>query len=86
MFGVIVLEAGSIAGLGALGGYLVYYAILGVARAIVLERTGVVLDLGAVHESLYWTPVAMVAVGILAGMLPAFKAYSTDVASVLARA
>ena len=86
VFGVIILEAGSIAGLGALGGYLVYYAILVVARAIVLERTGVVLDLGAVHQSLYWTPIAMVFVGVLAGMLPAFKAYSTDVASVLARA
>jgi len=85
VFGVIVLEAGSIAALGALGGYLVYYGILVVARAIVLERTGVVLDLGAVHSSLYWTPLAMIAVGVLAGILPALKAYSTDVASVLAR-
>jgi len=86
VFGVIVLEAGSIAALGALGGYLVYYGILVVARTIVLERTGVVLDLSAVHSSLYWTPVVMVAVGVLAGVLPALKAYSTDVASVLARA
>ncbi len=85
VFGVIVLEAGSIAALGAVGGYIVYYTILTVARSIVLERTGVVLDLGAVHASLYWTPLCMVVVGCLAGLLPAFKAYSTDVAGVLAR-
>lgn len=85
VFGVIVLEASTIAALGAAGGYLVYGAILGVAAVIVRERTGVVLDASTLHPSLVWTPIAMVGVGALSGLLPAFKAYSTDVASNLAR-
>jgi len=83
VFGVIVLEATAIAGLGALVGYLVYFAILWVAASVVRARTGVVLDLTLMHASLRWTPVAMIAVGAFAGLLPAFKAYSTDVASNL---
>ena len=85
VFGVIVLEASTIAALGALIGYLFYYAIMTVAAAIVLERTGVVLDLTTSHPALLWTPLGMVVVGALAGLLPAFKAYSTDVAGGLSR-
>jgi len=83
VFSVIVLEACSIAALGALVGYAVYFAILYVAAGIVEARTGVVLDLALVHPALYWTPLWMVAVGAIAGLLPAFKAYSTDVAGNL---
>lgn len=84
VFGVIVLEASTIALMGSALGYVVYYAILGTAAVIVLERTGVVVDLSLVHPSLYWTPAAMVGVGAVAGLLPAFKAYATDVAGSLA--
>ena len=44
---------------------------------------GVVLDLMAWHPALVATPLGMTALGALAGLLPAFKAYSTDVASNL---
>ena len=84
VFGVIVLEAGTIAGMGAVLGYLVHYAILFGVAGVVRDRTGVVLDTSLVHPSFFWTPVAMVAVGAVSGLLPAFKAYSTDVASTLA--
>ncbi len=84
VFGVIVLEASTIALMGSALGYAVYYAILGTAAVIVRERTGVVVDLSLVHPSLYWTPAAMVGVGAVAGLLPAFKAYATDVAGSLA--
>lgn len=83
VFGVIVLEATVIAGLGALVGYLVYFGILWVAATVVRDRTGVVLDLTLVHASLKWTPLAMIAVGAASGLLPAVKAYSTDVAANL---
>jgi putative ABC transport system permease protein len=85
VFGVIVAEAGAIALLGSLVGYGVYFAILTVAASIIRAQTGVVMDLTAVHPALYWTPVGMVAVGALSGLLPAIKAYSTDVAGTLAR-
>jgi putative ABC transport system permease protein len=85
VFSVIVAEASAIALLGSLVGYGVYFTILTVAASIIRAQTGVVLDLGAVHPALYWTPVGMVVVGALSGLLPAFKAYSTDVAGTLAR-
>ena len=85
VFGFILLEATTIAALGALAGFLVYYLILGVAAVIVLERTGVVLDLWLDHPALLWTPISMIAVGALAGLLPALKAYGTDVAATLAK-
>ena len=85
VFGVIVLEATTIAVAGAALGYVVYFGVLALAAAIVRERTGVVLDLFIGHGALLWTPVAMALVGAVSGLLPAFKAYSTDVAEHLSR-
>lgn len=83
VFAAIVLESSTIAVLGALVGYLVYAAILGSAAAVVRSQTGVVLDVAAVHPALWWTPLGMMGVGAVAGLLPAFKAYATDVAAGL---
>ncbi|MEZ6015406.1 MAG: FtsX-like permease family protein [Planctomycetota bacterium] len=85
IFSVIVAEASTIALLGSLLGYVVYFAVLLVAASVIRAQTGVVLDVTAVHPALYLTPPAMVLVGALSGLLPAFKAYSTDVAGTLAR-
>ena len=85
VFGVILAEAATIAGLGALLGYGVYLGILAVAKGIVSSRTGVVLDMTLVHPVLYLSPFGMVLVGLVAGLLPALRAYSTDVASNLAQ-
>lgn len=85
IFAVVVAEAGAIALLGSLVGYAFYFGVLSVAASIIRAQTGVVLDLAAVHPALYWTPPAMLVVGALAGLLPAVKAYSTDVAGTLAR-
>jgi putative ABC transport system permease protein len=83
VFGAIVLEASAIATLGAALGYAVYFGILLASAHIVQEQTGVTLDLLLVHPALQWTPLAMVTVGALSGLLPAMKAYATDVASHL---
>ena len=85
VFAAIVLESTTIATLGSLVGFAVYGGIMTVAAAIVRERTGVVLEVFAGHPSLLYTPIAMVVVGALSGLLPARKAYSTDVASTLSR-
>ncbi len=84
VFAVIVLEAGAIALLGALLGYVVDFGIHAAAASVVREKTGVALDLLHVHPVLWWTPPVMLAVGVVAGLLPAMKAYSTDVADGLA--
>ena len=83
VFAAIVLEASTIAFLGSLLGYVVYAAILGGAAAVVWRQTGVVLATTAFQPMLLWTPIIMTALGALAGVLPAVKAYSTDIATNL---
>ena len=80
MFGVIVLESATIALLGSLIGFGFAALILAAAGAVVREQTGVVLELFAWHDVLWAAPLGMTVLGALAGLLPAFKAYATDVA------
>lgn len=84
LFAVIVLEGAAIALLGALGGFLVYGGLLAGAGAVVYSQTGVVLNAWQGDPTLWLTPFAIVAIGALAGLLPAWKAYRTDVAEHLA--
>lgn len=83
VFTAIVLEASTISAVGALAGFLVYGAILTGAAVIVREQTGVVLDVWRFHPALLLAPLGMIGLGALAGVVPAFKAYSTDVAANL---
>jgi putative ABC transport system permease protein len=83
VFSAIVLEAASITLLGALVGYLVYGGILAAAFVVVRDRTGVVLNAFRPDPAMWLVPLAMIALGALAGLVPAFKAYRTDVASNL---
>lgn len=83
VFSAIVLEAATITALGVLVGYAVYGAIIGTAAVIVRAQTGVVLDALRFDWALVLTPIGMVVIGALAGLVPAFKAYRTDVASNL---
>jgi putative ABC transport system permease protein len=84
VFSAIVLESAAIAALGALAGYLVYAVILSGAAVIIRAETGVVLDVLRLHWVLVITPVVMVILGAIVGIIPAVRAYSTDVASNLA--
>jgi putative ABC transport system permease protein len=83
VFSAIVLESTTIATLGSLLGYLVYGAIVVAASIVVKQQTGVVIDPLKYHPALVLTLVGMVVVGAAAGVVPAFKAYATDVASNL---
>ncbi len=76
---VIVLEAMVIAGGGALLGFVVLAVILVPAAALIRAQTGVVVELFAFHPAMVWTPLAMTALGGLAGLVPALRAYATDV-------
>ena len=83
VFTVIVLEAASIAALGVIIGFIVYGAIFTSASAIVRAQTGIVLDLLKFHLAFVVVPVCVILLGMVAGIVPAFKAYRTDVATNL---
>lgn len=86
VFSAIVLESTTIAALGSLLGYVIYGAIVVAAAVVIKQQTGVVLDPLKFHPSLVLTLAGMVVVGAGAGVVPAFKAYATDVASNLVSA
>lgn len=83
LFSAIVLESASIAFIGSLIGFLAYAIILIGASLVIRAQTGVVLEVWAPHWIHAATPPGATIVGALAGLLPAFKAYRTDVASNL---
>lgn len=83
VFSAIVLEAAFIAAAGTACGYAVYAAILAGVAVLVRAQTGVVLDVMQFHSVLVLTPLVMILLGALAGIIPALKAYSTDVATNL---
>ena len=85
VFAVILAESSLIAVLGSLVGFACYGAILSAAAGVVRAETGVVLEVWSGHPALWWTPVGMLVLGGAAGLLPAFKAYATDVARTLSR-
>jgi putative ABC transport system permease protein len=86
VFSSIISEAAAISFLGSVAGYIVYALILGGAAFVVRTQTGVVLNVWKPHPILYLAPIGMTLMGVIAGILPALKAYSTDVAENLAPA
>ena len=83
VFAAIVMESSAISALGALVGFVVYIGIMLAASAIVRAQTGVVVDIFRFHPVLVLAPVGITALGALCGLVPAFKAYRTDVAQNL---
>jgi putative ABC transport system permease protein len=83
VFAVIVLESTIIAFFGTLIGFIVYFIILLFTASIVQAQTGVVLDIFKFDSVMIYTPLLMISVGALAGLIPAFKAYRTDVSENL---
>jgi len=78
VFGAVVGEAVAIAALGAALGFGVYAAIVHRVAGTLLSSTGVVLDVGELGAGLLWVPLGTLALGAVAGVIPALKAYSTD--------
>ncbi len=83
VFGAIVFEAMSLAALGMLLGFVVYAVILTAVAQIIRTQTGVVIEPMAWHAVMLWAPLGMIAISALAGVVPALKAYRTDVATHL---
>jgi putative ABC transport system permease protein len=85
VFTSVLLEAGAIAALGAALGILAHYLLLALAATVIRQQTGVVLDPWAFAPVILWGPALMIALGALAGLIPAWKAYRTDVAEALSQ-
>lgn len=79
----VVLEAVAIALIGSLISYVLYAVILFTAGTVIRAQTGVVLDPLAWHPVLALAPLGLIALSALAGIIPAWKAYRTDVAANL---
>lgn len=83
VFGSIVLESALVSTAGAVAGWGVYAAILGITSAAVRSATGIVFDLAYYHPILWQAPLGMVLLGMAAALVPAYLAYRTDVAENL---
>jgi len=83
VFTIIVLESATIAALGTAVGFIVYGVIFASAAVIVRAQTGIVLDVFQFHPALVLTPIGIILLGAIAGVVPALKAYQTDVATNL---
>jgi putative ABC transport system permease protein len=84
IFACILLEAASISALGMLIGFTIYGVIFVVVAGIIRAQTGVVLDPSKFNVVMLWAPASLITLGALAGIIPAVKAYRTDVAQNLA--
>lgn len=83
LFMVIVLESTMIASIGAVIGFLVYVVVLSTAAMIIRSGTGVVIEVFRFHPVFIAAPLGIMALGSLAGFIPALKAYKNEVASHL---
>ena len=83
VFSVIVLESAAISAFGAALGFVVYAGIMTAAESILRNEIGVTLRPFEWHEVMVYVPFGLIALGAVVGIVPALKAYSTDVAENL---
>jgi putative ABC transport system permease protein len=83
VFGAIVGESAAIAAIGMAAAFLVYAAIVVSASAVIRAQTGVMIDPLKFNGVMLAAPAGIVALAAVLGVLPALKAYRTDVASGL---
>lgn len=84
IFGIVILESTAIAALGSVFGFAVHGVVLAGAAHFIRAETGIILDVLQWHPIMLFAPLGMIGLGILAGLVPAARAYSTDVGSNLA--
>jgi putative ABC transport system permease protein len=82
--GAIVIEAAVIGCLGMIAAFGVYAAIMTTVAAVIREQTGVLLETFVYNPVMLWAPLGMIGLCALSGLVPAWKAYRTDIAENLA--
>ena len=83
IFCAVILEAAAIAALGMMAAFLVHGVIIGAVASVMRAQTGVVLNPFAFHAVMLWAPLALISLSALGGVIPALKAYRTNVAENL---
>ena len=83
LFGAVVLEATALGVIGMAASFGVFAVIVQVVAAVIRHETGAVIDPWAWHPVMGWAPLGMVTLCALGGVIPALKAYRTDVAAGL---
>ena len=84
LFSAVVLEAAAIGVLGMAAAFAIYGLIFVGVAEVIRAQTGILLETWAFNPVMLWAPVGMVLLCGACGLLPAWKAYRTDVASNLA--
>ncbi len=84
LFGAIVLEAAAIGAIGMAVSFAAYAGIVSAVAAIIQAQTGVLIETFSYSPVMLWAPLGMIALCAVCGLLPAWKAYRTDVAENLA--
>jgi putative ABC transport system permease protein len=80
VLGLLVAEAGLLALLGALLGVVLLYLALWIVRPLVDAEFGLYLEIGWLTRRELLSLLAIVAAGLLAGLLPALRAYRLSLA------
>ncbi|MBI3876258.1 MAG: ABC transporter permease [Verrucomicrobia bacterium] len=83
IFCSVVLEAAAIAALGMVVAFVVHVAVFSAVASVLRAQVGVVLNPLALHSVMLWAPLGMIALSALGGIIPAIKAYRTNVAENL---
>ncbi len=84
LFGAIVIEAAVIGAIGMIIAFGIYAGIVSGVSAVIRAQTGVLIEAFVYSPIMLWAPLGMIALCALCGLLPAWKAYRTDVAENLA--
>ncbi len=83
VFSTILLESTTITVLGVIIGFAFYFSFVAIAAYYITQTSGVVINPLQFNWVMVYAPMVIVALGTLAGTLPAIKAYRTNVASNL---
>ncbi len=84
VFGAVVGEAAAIGLLGAALGFAAFAALAFGVTSMIQAQTGVVLEPFRWNPVFAWGPATLVALAMLGGLLPAWKAYRVPVAETIA--
>ncbi|MCC5933055.1 MAG: ABC transporter permease [Balneolales bacterium] len=84
VLGLILLEAGFIVGIGCILGLAGGIGIVAATAPFIAETAGIIVSAYAIDSAQFVTLLTFVLLGILAGIIPALKAYRTDVVANLA--
>lgn len=83
IFKSVVTETAIITILGTFAGFFVNFMILAVASYMLKQNLGIIVNIFSFHEIYIIMPMAMVIMGVITGVIPAIRAYSTEVAENL---